>query len=113
MRIASVFEVDKVAQLFAPCYKTLTRQGIFLSVMNLAVFCLLALWIFLDPPRRNRVICVDEYIFLVCKPFDANVGLALFMAWQSVLTRSLCLSCVRITLSKQEEFPKTLTRQNT
>ena len=80
MRIASVFEVDKVAQLFAPCYKTLTRQGIFLFVMNLAVFCLLALWIFLDPPRRNKVIRVDEYIFLVCKPFDANVGLALFMA---------------------------------
>ena len=31
-------------------------------------------------PRRNKVIRVDEYIFLVCKPFDANVGLALFMA---------------------------------
>ena len=80
MRIASVFEVDKVAQLFTPCYKTLTRQGIFLSGMNLAFLCLLALWIFLDPPRRNKVIRVDEYIFLVCKPFDANVGLALFMA---------------------------------
>ena len=80
MRIASVFEVDKVAQLFTPCYKTLTRQGIFLSGMNLAFLCLLALWIFLDPPRRNKVIRVDEYIFLVCKPFDTNVGLALFIA---------------------------------
>ena len=80
MRIASVFEVDKLAQLFTPCYKTLTRQGIFLSGMNLAVLCLLTLWIFLDPPRRNRVIRVDEYIFLVCKPFDTNVGLALFIA---------------------------------
>ena len=80
MRIASVFEVDKLAQLFAPCYKTLTRQGIFLSVMNLAVLCLLALWIFLDPPRRTKIIRLDEYVFLVCKPFDANVGLALFIA---------------------------------
>ena len=80
MRIASVFEVDKVAQLFTPCYKTLTRQGIFLSGMNLAFICLLALWIFLDPPRRNKVIRIDEYIFLVCKPFDTNVGLALFIA---------------------------------
>ena len=80
MRIASVFEVDKVAQLFTPCYKTLTRQGIFLSGMNLAFLCLLALWIFLDPPRRNKVIRTDEYIFLVCKPFDTNVGLALFIA---------------------------------
>ena len=80
MRIASVFEVDKLAQLFTPCYKTLTRQGIFLSGMNLAFLCLLALWIFLDPPRRNKVIRVDEYIFLVCKPFDTNVGLALFIA---------------------------------
>ena len=80
MRIASVFEVDKVAQLFTPCYKTLTRQGIFLSGMNLAFICLLALWIFLDPPRRNKVIRVDEYIFLVCKPFDTNLGLALFIA---------------------------------
>ena len=80
MRIASVFEVDKLAQLFTPCYKTLTRQGIFLSGMNLASLCLLALWIFLDPPRRNKVIRVDEYIFLVCKPFDTNVGLALFIA---------------------------------
>ena len=80
MRIASVFEVDKLAQLFTPCYKTLTRQGIFLSGMNLASLCLLALWIFLDPPRRNKVIRVDEYIFLVCKPFDTNLGLALFIA---------------------------------
>ena len=80
MRIASVFEVDKVAQLFTPCYKTLTRQGIFLSGMNLASLCLLALWIFLDPPRRNKIIRVDEYIFLVCKPFDTNLGLALFIA---------------------------------
>ena len=80
MRIASVFEVDKLAQLFAPCYKTLARQGIFLSVMNLAVLCLLAQWIFLDPPRRNKIIRVDEYIFLVCKPFDTNVGLTLFIA---------------------------------
>ena len=80
MRIASVFEVDKLAQLFTPCYKTLTRQGIFLSGMNLAFICLLALWIFLDPPRRNKIIRVDEYIFLVCKPFDTNVGLVLFIA---------------------------------
>ena len=80
MRIASVFEVDKVAQLFTPCYKTLTRQGIFLSGMNLAFICLLALWIFLDPPRRNKIIRVDEYIFLACKPFDTNLGLALFIA---------------------------------
>ena len=43
MRITSVFEVDKVAQLFAPCYKTLTRQSVFLSVMNLASLCLLVL----------------------------------------------------------------------
>ena len=80
MRIASVFEVDKVAQLFTPCYKTLKRQGIFLSGMNLAFICLLALWIFLDPPRGNKVIRIDEYIFLVCKPFDTNLGLALFIA---------------------------------
>ena len=80
MRIASVFEVDKVAQLFTPCYKTLTRQGIFLSGINLAFLCLLATWIFLDPPRRNKVIRVDEYIFFVCKPFDTNIGLALFIA---------------------------------
>ena len=80
MRIASVFEVDKLAQLFTPCYKTLTRQGIFLSGMNLAFLCLLALWIFLDAPRRNKIIRVDEYIFLVCKPFDTNVGLVLFIA---------------------------------
>ena len=80
MRIASVFEVDKLAQLFTPCYKTLTRQGIFLSGMNLGFICLLAMWIFLDPPRRNKITRVDEYIFLVCRPFDTNVGLALFIA---------------------------------
>ena len=80
MRIASVFEVDKLAQLFTPCYKTLTRQGIFLSGMNLGFICLLALWIFLDPPRRNKITRVDEYIFLVCRPFDTNVGLAVFIA---------------------------------
>ena len=92
MRIASVFEVDKLTQLFAPCYKTLTRQGIFLSDMNLAVLCLLALWFSLDPPRRNKIIRLDEYVFLVCKPFDANVGLALFIAVcaYTLIVASLC-----------------------
>ena len=80
MRITSVFEVDKVAQLFAPCYKTLTRQSVFLSVMNLASLCLLVLWIFLDSPRRKKIIRLDEYVFLVCKPFETNVGLALFVS---------------------------------
>ena len=80
MRITSVFEVDKVAQLFAPCYKTLTRQSVFLSVMNLAPLCLLVLWIFLDSPRRKKIIRLDEYVFLVCKPFETNVGLVLFVS---------------------------------
>ena len=80
MRITSVFEVDKVAQLFAPCYLTLTRQSVFLSVMNLAPLCLLVLWIFLDSPRRKKIIRLDEYVFLVCKPFETNVGLVLFVS---------------------------------
>ena len=80
MRITSVFEVDKVAQLFAPCYKTLTRQSVFLSVMNLASLCLLVLWILLDSPRRKKIIRFDEYVFLVCKPFETNAGLALFIS---------------------------------
>ena len=80
MRITSVFEVDKVAQLFAPCYKTLTRQSVFLSVMNLASLCLLVLWIFLDSPRRKKIIRFDEYVFLVCKPFETNAGLTLFIS---------------------------------
>ena len=80
MRITSVFEVDKVAQLFAPCYKTLTRQSVFLSVMNLASVCLLVLWMFLDSPRRKKIIRFDEYVFLVCKPFETNAGLALFIS---------------------------------
>ena len=79
MRIASVFEVDKVAQLFAPCYKNLKTQIVFLFVMNLTALSLLALWIVLDPPRRKKIIRSDDYIFLVCKPFDTNIGLALFI----------------------------------
>ena len=34
MRITSVLEVDKVAKLFRPYFKTATRQTIFISVMN-------------------------------------------------------------------------------
>ena len=79
MRIASVFEVDEVAQLFAPCYKNLKTQIVFLFVMNLTALSLLALWIVLDPPRRKKIIRSDEYIFIVCKPFDTNIGLALFI----------------------------------
>ena len=33
--IISVFEVDKVAQLFVLCYKNLKAQRVFLRVMNL------------------------------------------------------------------------------
>ena len=80
MRITSVFEVDKVAQLFAPCYKTLTRQSVFLSVMNLASVCLLVPWMFLDSPKRKKIIRFDEYVFLVCKPFETNAGLAFFIS---------------------------------
>ncbi|XP_073231597.1 extracellular calcium-sensing receptor-like [Porites lutea] len=80
MRMTSVFEVDKVAQLFAPCYKTLTRQSVFLSVMNLASVCLLVPWMFLDSPKRKKIIRFDEYVFLVCKPFETNAGLAFFIS---------------------------------
>ena len=80
MRITSVFEVDKVAQLFAPCYKTLTRQSVFLSVMNLASVCLLVPWMFLDSPKRKKIIRFDEYVFLVCKPFEIKAGLAFFIS---------------------------------
>ena len=69
-----------MAQLFTPCYKTLTRQSVFLSVMNLASLCLLVLWIFLDSPRRKKIIRFDEYVFLVCKPFETNAGLTLFIS---------------------------------
>ncbi|CAH3020543.1 unnamed protein product [Porites evermanni] len=75
MRMTSVFEVDKVAQLFAPCYKTLTRQSVFLSVMNLASVCLLVPWMFLDSPKRKKIIRFDEYVFLVAyKDGDVIVG---------------------------------------
>ena len=79
MRITSVFQVDRVAQLFTPCFKTVTRQTISISVMNSVTLVLTVLWMFIDPPRREKIIRSEEYIFLVCKPFHADTGLPLFI----------------------------------
>ena len=80
MRITGVFEVDKVAQLLKPCFKTPKRQGICISAINLAAFSLIALWMAFDPPGYQKIIRSDEYIFLVCKPFFADTGFSLFIA---------------------------------
>ena len=60
MRITGVFEIDEVAQLFTPFFKTVTRQTIFISLMNSVIITLLALWMSIDPPRREKIIRSDE-----------------------------------------------------
>ena len=79
MRITGVFRIDKVSQLFTPLFKTVTRQTIFIFLMNCVVNTLIALWMSIDPPRREKIIRSDEYIFLVCKPFYTNTGFSLFI----------------------------------
>ena len=111
MRITSVFEVDKVAQLFAPCYKTLTRQSVFLSVMNLAPFVYWSSGFFWTLRGVKRSFAWMSTSFLCANLLKQTS--ALYSSSRSVLTHYLWLSCVRITLSKHEEFPITLTRQNT
>ena len=80
MRITSVFQVDKVAQLFTPCFKTVKRQATLIFAMNAAALSIIALWMSTDPPGREKIIRSDEYIFLVCKPFYSNTGPSLFIA---------------------------------
>lgn len=79
MRITCVFRVDQVAQLFKPCFKTVTRQTVLISVMNSVTLALTVLWMSIDPPRREKIIRSEEYIFLVCKPFQTDTGLPLFI----------------------------------
>ena len=79
MRITGVFELDKLAQLLKPCFKTAKRQGISILVINSAAFSLIALWMAFDPPGRQKIIRLDEYIFFVCKPFYTNTGFSLFI----------------------------------
>ncbi|KAJ7374709.1 hypothetical protein OS493_005052 [Desmophyllum pertusum] len=67
MRITSVFQVDKVAELFTPFFKTIQRQTMLITVMNSIALSLIALWLFLDPPasektypfRRVHIPCVQ------------------------------------------------------
>ena len=80
MRIAIVFQVDKVAQLFKQCFKTIKRQTVFISALNSTAISLIALWISIDPPGRQTIIRPGEYIFLVCRPFYTNTGFSLFIA---------------------------------
>ena len=80
MRITGVFELDKVAQLLKPCFKTPKRQGVSIFVINSAAFSLIALWMAFDPSDRQKIIRPDEYIFVVCKPFFTNTGRSLFIA---------------------------------
>ena len=92
MRITSVFQVDRVAQLFTPCFKTVTRQTIFISVINLVGLCLIALWMFIDSPGSEKIIHSREHIFLVCKPFHTSIGFSLFIAL-CAYTLSVALLC--------------------
>ena len=80
MRMTTAFQVGKVAQFFSPCFKTVTRQTVFISIMNSAAWSLMVLWMSIDPPGRVKVIRPDEYIFLACKPFYSNSGFSLFIA---------------------------------
>ena len=34
----------------------------------------------MDSPRRKKIIRFDEYVFLVCKPFETDAGLTLFIS---------------------------------
>lgn len=79
-RITSVFQVDKIAILFTPCFKTIQRQTMLIAVMNSVPLSLIALWMILDPPRSEKLVRPDEYIFLVCKPFRSDTGYSLFLA---------------------------------
>lgn len=92
MRITSVFQVDKVAILFTPCFKTIQRQTMLIAVMNSVALSLIALWMILDPPRSEKLIRPDEYIFLVCKPFRSETGYSLFLAVCSY-TLTVALLC--------------------
>lgn len=92
MRITSVFQVDKVAELFTPFFKTIQRQTMLITVMNSIALSLIALWLFLDPPASEKLIRSDEYIFLVCKPFRSNIGHSLFLAVCSY-TLTVALLC--------------------
>ena len=92
MRIASVFQVDKPAQLFSPCYKTVTRQTVLISVLNVAALSLIVLWMSIDPPGREKIIRSDEYIFLVCKPFNTKSGFSLLIS-VCVYTLIVALLC--------------------
>ncbi|XP_078364650.1 extracellular calcium-sensing receptor-like [Oculina patagonica] len=92
MRITSVFQVDKVAVLFTPCFKTVQRQTALITAMNSVALCLIALWMILDPPGSEKLIRSDEYIFLVCKPFRSDTGYSLFLAVCSY-TLTVALLC--------------------
>ena len=80
MRVTSVFDVDKVAHLFTPCFKTVKRQTVLIFVMNSVALTLTALWMSIDPSGRQKIIRSGEYIFLVCKPIYTSTGLSLFIA---------------------------------
>ena len=92
MRITSVFQVDKIAALFVPCFKNMKRQAILIFMINLPSICLITLWIVFDPPVKEKLIRLDEYTFLVCKPFRTDVGCFLFIA-ECSYTFTVALLC--------------------
>ena len=51
-----MFKVDKIGQLFTPCYKTLLRQTTFIGVVNVVQISLLVLWMCTDSPWRQKII---------------------------------------------------------
>ena len=64
IRITSVLEVDKVAQLFIQSYKILTTQTIFISLVKAVAASLFILRMSTDPPGREKIIRSYEYSML-------------------------------------------------
>lgn len=87
MRITRVFEVDRVAQLFTPCYKTLARKTIFISVVNAVPISLLILWMsdWLNWSSWERKDHPFKQVHLSC------VQILLHQHWFRTVHRCFCL----------------------
>ena len=105
MRITGVFKIDKVAQLFTSCFKTVKKQTFLISAINLAALALTVMWMSFDPPRREKIIRSHEYIFLVCNPIYANTGFSLFIA-VCAFTLTVALLCTFYVPSELEASPQ-------
>lgn len=84
LRISSAFQVP-LTKFFAINSLTNRMQGMIIITLHILLLFVLLLWLFLDPPIKDKHIVREQYIFIECRAYTSSIGKTLFLLTCSYL----------------------------